>query len=218
MVKRPTVNHIRYELVEDGYTVVQYLGDEKKITVPKTIKGKPVVSISEGAFSNLDFITSVSLPSSVTAIGAKAFYDCDKLSEVNLPNSVTAIGEDAFYDCDRLSDVDLPTKLFVIGESAFYNCDSLKSVTIPSGVERIGKYAFGKCINLTFVRFKNPNNWVYSSDLGSSNAIYLKHLNSHKGSDYCNANKINYDLSDTRTAAYALTDKYQNCVWFKCNY
>ena len=196
LVKRPTVNHIRYELVKDGYTVVQYLGDEKKITVPKTIKGKPVVSISEGAFSNLDFITSVSLPSSVTAIGSKAFYDCDKLS-----------------------DVDLPAELFSINDSAFYSCDSLKRITIPREVGLIGKYAFGNCENLTFVFLKNPNDWVCGSGLGSnSGTIRAQHAFTHILHEYCNAKKINYDLSNAGTAAYALTDKYQNCAWFKCNY
>ena len=42
-------------------------------------------------------LTSIDIPSSVTAIGGWAFYDCVSLTSIVIPSSVTSIGLGAFY-------------------------------------------------------------------------------------------------------------------------
>ena len=54
---------------------------------------------------NLDSLTSVTIPNSVTTIGNAAFRNCSGLTSVTIPNSVTSIGEYAFSGCSNLRDV-----------------------------------------------------------------------------------------------------------------
>ena len=48
---------------------------------------------------------SVTIPSTVTAIGAEAFCGCECLTSITIPYSVTHIGSHAFTDCINLSGV-----------------------------------------------------------------------------------------------------------------
>jgi hypothetical protein len=50
------------------------------------------------AFRN-SWITSITMPESITSIENEAFRDCFGLTSVTIPNSVTSIGEYAFYRC-----------------------------------------------------------------------------------------------------------------------
>ena len=94
-------------------------------------------------------VTSVSIPSTVTAISDEAFYYCKGLTSVTVPNSVNAIGKGAFSGCSNLTTVTLPSGLKGISDELFYYCSSLTSVNIPSGVTVIGSYAFCDCSSLT---------------------------------------------------------------------
>ena len=64
-----------------------------------------VVEIAEYAMAGrMDFM-SVSLPSSLRAIGYEAFCDCCGLTSVTIPSSVTSIGDGAFYGCTNLKTI-----------------------------------------------------------------------------------------------------------------
>ena len=105
----------------------------------------------------------------VTSIGAGAFYEC-YLTSVTIPNSVTGIGHDAFYKCFFLTSVTIPNGVTWIGEEAFWGCYSLKAVTIPNSVTSIGKRAFEYCSSLTSVTINSDAivNKVYSSSFNLS--------------------------------------------------
>ena len=62
-------------------------------------------SIGNGAFSDCDNLTSITIPNSVTSIGERAFYSCDNLASITIPNSVTSIGENAFSWCNNLTSI-----------------------------------------------------------------------------------------------------------------
>ena len=107
----------------DGYVVSGYAGSSTSVTVPDWYKQKPVTEIGSGAFQGKTFITSVSMPDTITRIGEAAFKNCTALSNVT---SYAASAEPPASD--RLSGdandngvVDIYDALLVMQYSAGWN-------------------------------------------------------------------------------------------------
>jgi hypothetical protein len=120
-------------------TIIGYSGSAPSITIPGSIDGMPVTEIGSNALALHWFLTSVTIPSSVTNIMEFAFGGCTSLTNFNIPNGVTTIGP-----------------------YAFASCWDLRSVTIPDSVTSIGDYAFSLCSNVTQITVA-PSNTFYSS-------------------------------------------------------
>lgn len=110
----------------------------RDVDIPATISGIPVTTIGIGAFQG-DSLTSVVIPSSVTAIQQYAF-ETNQLSSVVIPNSVTSLGMYAFSN-NTLTSITLSTSLATIEEYTFHN-NAITSLTIPNSVTTIGMHAF----------------------------------------------------------------------------
>ncbi len=113
------------------------------VTIPNS-----VTSIGERAFENCSGLMSVTIPNSVTSIGSYAFSSCSGLTSVTIGNSVSSIGSDAFKNCSGLTSVTIPNSVMYIEGFAFRDCSGLTSVTLGSGVDHIGDDAFAGCIHL----------------------------------------------------------------------
>ena len=96
--------------------------------------------------------STVSIPTSVTAIGNKAFCYNRSLTAVTIPSGVTSIGNYSFY-YTNLNTITIPSNVTSIGSSAFHYCNGLTSVTIGSGITSIGQNAFSGCESLTSVNY-----------------------------------------------------------------
>lgn len=177
-------NNLQYEIIKPagitqaGQVAVTAVIDKKAtaVKVPETVEASSytyaVTEIGDYAFSKLDNLNDVIIPSSVTVMGSSVFYDCDKLESVILSDSISRIGRSLFLSCDSLKNVHLPKALTEIGDSSFYNCisleqvnipykltyipentfsgcESLQTITLPYGIGYIGKYAFTGCSSLT---------------------------------------------------------------------
>ena len=135
------------------------IGDFTSIVIPSSIvipgstNSYPVVDIGFGGNS---YLTSVSIPNSVTNIGYNAFDGCTNLTSVNIPNSVITIGYSAFLNCTGLTNLILGTNVATIGGDAFANCTSLTGVVIPNSVTFIDYEAFQNDTGLTSINI--PNN------------------------------------------------------------
>ena len=130
---------------------------------------------------NLESLTSVTIPNSVTSIGNYAFSDCDSLTTlnfnaincgnfnsgsfhpfyncpittINIGDSVQRIPAYFAYNLESLTSVTIPNSVTSIGSSAFYDFDGLTSVTIGNSVTSIGSSAFAYCDGLTSVTISN---------------------------------------------------------------
>ena len=128
----PLNPNLRY-VFKDEVTII---GCDKKasgaLTIPATIKGKPVTSIGKEAFlgSNL---TSITIPDSVTSIGEGAFSMCSALTSISIPDSVTSIGGGAFLGCKSLTGIIIPDGVTSIGDGAFSWCPSLTTIEVGEG-------------------------------------------------------------------------------------
>lgn len=155
-------------------------GEETHFAVDKLEIPDGVTSINDYAFQYCKNLKTVTVPSSVKAIGKQAFYGCDTLSRVNLNGSVS-IKEDAFRYCKKLSSVSLSKLEDWLGSSfeitnnsygayPFYdytpgstgllptlsiNNTAITQITVPDSVTSIGDYMFYKLESLTSVTFGN---------------------------------------------------------------
>ena len=130
---------------------VIYNGVTYNVTELKTLNN----NLTSGTFGNCTYITSVTIPNSVTIIGNYAFYGCSGLTSITISNSVTSIGNSVFWGCSSLTSVNIPNSVTYIGSAAFFNCSSLTSVNIPNSVTYIRPSTFCGCTSLTSVTIPN---------------------------------------------------------------
>lgn len=98
-----------------------------------------------------------------TKIGCHAFFYYNYLTSVSIPNSVTSIEHRAFYNCCNLTSVTIGDSVTSIGIYAFVECEKLTSVTIGANVTSIGYEAFKSCSNIESITFKNTSGWWVST-------------------------------------------------------
>ncbi|MHC6203749.1 leucine-rich repeat domain-containing protein [Breznakiellaceae bacterium SP9] len=118
--------------------ITQYRGNDRSVTIPRTIWGETVTSIGNNVFAGSK-VTSVTIGANVISIGDNAFAN-SQLTRVTILNGVTSIGNSAFRD-NQLTSVTIPGSVTSIGNLAFSG-NRLTSVTIPNSVTSIGDSAF----------------------------------------------------------------------------
>lgn len=109
-----------------------YNGD---IVIPGqvTYKGKTLTVIGFGStFSGNKYITSVTIPNSVSVIDNGAFKDCTSLTKVVIPNTVIQIGFDVFRGCSSLTEFTVPSSILALYSGAFLH-SGLKTLIIEEG-------------------------------------------------------------------------------------
>lgn len=106
-----------------------------------------ITAIGEAALASTS-ITAITIPNTVTTINQSAFSNCDALKSINIPSSVTTMQAYAFMDCDNLETAVIGNGLTTINSHAFARCHSLSNVTLPDNLLSIEDYAFSACDNL----------------------------------------------------------------------
>ena len=169
-------------------------------------------SSSQAPFYNIaSQITSFTFGNEVEHIPAYLCYDMENLTAITIPNSVTNVGKETFYGCSGLTSVVWDAKncadfssspfnyslvsssitSFTFGNEVehipaylCYGMENLTLVTIPNSVTSIGEYAFAECSGLTKTNYTgdiagwcgiNFVGW-YSNPTGYSNNLYINDM------------------------------------------
>ena len=107
------------------------------------LEGGSIASLGDYCFRGCWLLTQVpALETGLTEIPACAFLQCKSLKSVSIPSTVAAIGEFAFRECEALERISVPSSVASIGKSAFYGCTSLTTVALNNGLQTIGEHAF----------------------------------------------------------------------------
>ena len=109
---------------------------------------KGIKKIGDSAFESCANLQMINIPSNLSVIGNAAFKNCSILEYIILPDSISTIPNECFYGCKILDSVSIPSNVITIGEYAFYNCWSIEKLIIPSAVTEVGAYALKGCRNL----------------------------------------------------------------------
>ncbi|MGI5825780.1 MAG: leucine-rich repeat domain-containing protein [Bacillota bacterium] len=128
--------------MDEGLSATYWVNKGKSETIKTAVVEEGISELCEGAFANLINLSSVQLPSSLTAIGDCAFLNTG-LTSVDIPASVKTVGEMAFKDC-KLRQIQLHEGLQEIGNSAFPYC-YLNELRIPQTVTVIGDGFLEEC-------------------------------------------------------------------------
>ena len=148
------VDGIFYKKESDTQVYVTYKGtsvDEfaneyvGTVTIPSSVSynGKTfdVIGINYKAFVYCTYLTSISIPSSVSCIFDYAFYGCTNLTSISIPSSVTHIFDYAFYGCTNLTSISIPSSITHIGPDAFHNTGWYNNQ--PDGILYLGNCCLG---------------------------------------------------------------------------
>jgi len=142
--------------------------------VPESLKTVVITggtSIGINAFYACHYLTSITMPNSITSIGARAFNECWSLTSITIPDSVTSIGSAAFNGCGNISDVyitDVEAWLNITFVDTFAppnrygtlhildeNGNEITELIIPDSITSINYHAFTGCDSLTSITIGN---------------------------------------------------------------
>jgi hypothetical protein len=167
---------LTYTINGGTVTITGYygIGPFGVLIIPATLDNLPVTGIADDAFNDLDSVTNVTIPGSVTNIGNGAFSGCADLTAITVDatNPVYSSTNGVLFDKAFTTLVEypgglagsytIPGSVSNIGVAAFEQCYSLASVTIPGSVIHIGDDAFNDCTSLTAITVDATNSF-YSS-------------------------------------------------------
>ena len=134
--------------------------DDRLLTGPLVLP-EGLDSIGKEAFQK-NFITEVTIPESVRAIGQSAFYYNQSLKSVTLNNSMETINRSLFNSCNKLAVVRGGRNVKIVDQSAFAGCDSLRSISDITPVT-INSSAFYNCRKLESLNFSRIKSIGYES-------------------------------------------------------
>ena len=110
------------------------------LSLPSTL-----TAIREYGFNNLRNLEYVTLPENLRIMEFCAFSECVALKEIVIPDSVTTCGTSVFSNCYGLKKAVIGNGLKVIPDSMFFADKNLREVTLPDGLTEIGDTAFADC-------------------------------------------------------------------------
>ena len=126
----------------------------KSIIIPSVVCGYTVSDIWYDAFRNRSWLTSISLPVSLSWIYEGAFNGCTGLTTVTFNaehcGSPSGSSDAWFKDCP-LTTLVIGDKVRSIPDFIAYNQTGLKTLSIPNTVIKIGQGAFEGCTGLTSI-------------------------------------------------------------------
>lgn len=172
------------------------------VIVPSTI-----TALKGSAFYRTNGLVSVTIPSSVTSIGASAFYGCTGLTTVTSTSSGIGLGSYAFYGCSNLTSLKTIPITSMSGSYIFYNCSKLEEITFGGSVSSSNSYNFAGCSELKVVNMPSISAWM-GCDFSNASARGPFDI-SHNGHIYINGTEVtSLDIPNTVTQIKAGCCRY----------
>ena len=109
-----------YQVYNDVAILLRYNGSEKRVVVPSTLGGYPLVQVASLAFYYNDRIESITFSEGLEYIESEAIFECKNLKAIHLPSTVNFTGSMwADFQCR-----------VVCGA---HHCPSVETITVAEG-------------------------------------------------------------------------------------
>ena len=96
---------------KEGIRILTLEGAVRKLNVPESLEGLPVLSLGKQAVSeNNRGLEEVTLPSTLLELESFAFSFCDSLKKITLPDSILHVHDGAIRTCFGLRDLEIIMK------------------------------------------------------------------------------------------------------------
>lgn len=190
--------------------------DDRLLTGPLVLP-EGLDSIGKEAFQK-NYITEVTIPESVRAIGLSAFYDNQFLKSVTLNNSMELINQSLFNGCNNLAVVHGGKNVKNIAYNAFNGCDSLRSIKDVAPVT-IGESAFYNCRKLDSINFSHIKSIDYQgfclcSSLKEADLTTLTSIGTGSFNGCTSLKKVTFgnDITTIKSSAFYNCDALEEVV------
>ena len=116
--------------------------EDNGFNINRIVINEGITAVGSYSFTNLRYLTAVSMPVGLVSIGTWAFGNCESLGSVIIPSGCLSIGGGAFENCTGLRSVIISDSCSSIGDLAFAGCTSLRSVNFGGNAPSIGARSF----------------------------------------------------------------------------
>lgn len=216
-VKAFTNTSIRFvDLPTKLKTIGDNAFDDRLLTGPLVLP-EGLDSIGKEAFQK-NFITEVTIPESVRAIGQSAFYYNQSLKSVTLNNSMETINRSLFNSCNKLAVVRGGRNVKIVDQSAFAGCDSLRSISdiTPVTINSSAFYNCRKLESLNFSRIKSIGyeSFYYCFGLKEADLTTLTSINNRSFVACTGLKKVTLgnDITTIKSEAFGTCDALEEVV------
>ncbi|MBO4431669.1 MAG: leucine-rich repeat protein [Bacteroidaceae bacterium] len=110
-----------------------------------------LTTLPEQQFADMKFLTWVTLPDKLEAIGNRAFDSCWRLRDMELPTTLRSIDYSTFWACYSLDHAIIPEGV-TVGTSA-YSRSGVKTVVLPTSLKEVPYNIFSNCYDLADIQF-----------------------------------------------------------------
>lgn len=142
----------------ESYATTIYNKSNQTLVIPSRI-----THIGADAFTSAAFKELV-LSEGIEKVDTLAFSGMNQMLKVTLPSTLKDIRMLAFESMPKITEITLPAGLTTIGDGAFAGCTKLSAVNIPANVKNVGKRAFSKCSALTAITVSEANPYFDTVD------------------------------------------------------
>lgn len=122
---------LTFSSYQDGLKITNFKNVNKKVVnIPEQIDGLTVKAIGEDAFDGEDYLTKITMPSTIETIERYAFYQCSGLKRLIIPDSVKTIANGIISDCTNLEYCELGKNITFDEDISIADYSGVKNSTL----------------------------------------------------------------------------------------